>query len=137
MGGSDNSGSKVDFNSVIGNVLKYGVTISTVLVAVGVIMILVGDKPSDFPTILTQLVKTDYGRPTLEFSTLVTGVANLNPVFIIQLGLLILLATPIVRVAASILMFAAERDMTYVALTVFVLAVLLFSIFVVGPIEAA
>ncbi|MCL5068073.1 MAG: DUF1634 domain-containing protein [Thaumarchaeota archaeon] len=130
-------GNQVDFNAIIGNVLRYGVTISTALLVVGAIMILAGDKSPNFPESLVQVVNTDYGRPTLNFVKLASEVANFNPVFIIQLGLLILLATPIVRVAASILLFAAEEDVIYVAVTVFVLTVLLFSIFVIGPIEAA
>ena len=128
--------SRTDFNAIIGNVLRYGVIISSVLVGAGVIMILAGDKSPSFPSFLNQLISSNYGKPTINFSSLVAGILSLNPIFIIQLGLLILLATPIVRVAASILLFAAEKDMIYVALTVFVLVVLLFSIFIVGPIEA-
>ena len=137
MSENDDLDSKVDFTAIIGNVLRYGVTISSFLIVLGVILILVGDKSSNFPAVLSQLIKVDYGRPTLNFTTLLTGITSMNPVFVIQLGLLILLATPIVRVAASILLFAAEKDMIYVALTIFVLAVLLFSVFVVGPMEAA
>lgn len=129
--------SRNDFNAVIGDVLRYGVTMSSVLLAIGAIMILAGDKSTNFPGTLSQLVSTGYGRPTLNFAKLAFEVASFNPLFIVQLGLLMLLATPIVRVAASIFLFAAERDMTYVAVTVFVLAVLLFATFVVGPIEAA
>jgi uncharacterized membrane protein len=45
-----------------------------------------------------------------------------------QLGLLLLIATPIARVAFSIFAFALERDWLYVGLTTVVFAVLLFSI---------
>ena len=134
---SEDLDAKVDFNAIVGNVLRVGVTISAVLIAIGVIMVLLGDKSADFPASLSQLIKTDYGRPTLNLVQLAAGVAAFSPISIVELGLLILLATPVVRVAASILLFAAEKDMIYVVLTVFVLAVLLFSIFVVGPIEAA
>jgi uncharacterized membrane protein len=47
---------------------------------------------------------------------------------IIQLGVLLLLATPIVRVAFSIIGFAIERDKLYVLITSLVLAILLFSL---------
>jgi uncharacterized membrane protein len=47
---------------------------------------------------------------------------------VIQLGLLILIATPIARVAFSLAGFAFERDWTYVAITSIVLAVLLYSV---------
>jgi uncharacterized membrane protein len=47
---------------------------------------------------------------------------------VIQLGLLILIATPIARVAFSLVGFAFERDRTYVAITSIVLAVLIYSV---------
>jgi uncharacterized membrane protein len=47
---------------------------------------------------------------------------------VIMLGLLALIATPIARVAASIVAFARQRDWLYVALTAFVLAILLYSL---------
>jgi uncharacterized membrane protein len=50
---------------------------------------------------------------------------------IIQLGLLLLIATPVTRVVLSVGMFALQRDRRYVVITLVVLAVLLYSIF--GP----
>jgi uncharacterized membrane protein len=47
---------------------------------------------------------------------------------IIQFGLLLLIATPIGRVAFSLVGFALERDRTYVVLTTIVLAVLIYSV---------
>ncbi|MGA2664217.1 MAG: DUF1634 domain-containing protein [Nitrososphaerales archaeon] len=54
-----------------------------------------------------------------------------------MLGLLVLLATPVLRVIASVVLFAAERDRTYVAITLVVFGILLLSIIVVGPAVAA
>jgi uncharacterized membrane protein len=48
---------------------------------------------------------------------------------IVQFGLLLLIATPVARVLFSALAFTRERDWTYVAMTLFVLGVLLFSLF--------
>jgi len=48
---------------------------------------------------------------------------------IIQLGLLVLIATPVARVVFSVFAFARERDFTYVFLTLIVLGVLLYSLF--------
>ena len=47
---------------------------------------------------------------------------------IIQLGLLILIGTPVARVVFSIYAFAMERDSLYVVVTLVVLAVLVFSL---------
>jgi uncharacterized membrane protein len=48
---------------------------------------------------------------------------------IMQLGLLILIATPIARVIFSVFAFAKEGDRMYVFFTLIVLAVLLYSLF--------
>ena len=47
---------------------------------------------------------------------------------IIQLGLLLLIATPVARVVFSIAAFVLQRDLTYVVITLFVLAVLIYSL---------
>ncbi|HEV2698088.1 MAG TPA: DUF1634 domain-containing protein [Terriglobales bacterium] len=52
-----------------------------------------------------------------------------NVLAVMQLGLLVLIATPIVRVAFSVFAFAIEGDRMYVAFTLIVLAVLLYSLF--------
>ena len=48
---------------------------------------------------------------------------------VMQLGLLILIATPIARVVFSVFAFAVEGDRMYVLFTLVVLAVLLYSLF--------
>jgi uncharacterized membrane protein YfcA/uncharacterized membrane protein len=60
------------------------------------------------------------------------GLRVADPAAIVTAGLLILLATPVLRVAVSIVAFAIEEDRTYVIITTVVLAILLFSIFGIG-----
>lgn len=52
-----------------------------------------------------------------------------EPVGILQLGLLLLIATPIARVIFSVFAFALEGDRMYVVFTLIVLCVLLYSLF--------
>lgn len=52
-----------------------------------------------------------------------------DPRGIMQLGLLLLIATPIARVMFSAVAFAIDRDRMYVGFTLLVLAVLLYSLF--------
>ena len=59
---------------------------------------------------------------------MIGGVLALDPRAVIQLGLLLLIATPIARVAFSLLAFIRQRDRTYVVITAIVLAVLLYSL---------
>jgi uncharacterized membrane protein len=65
-------------------------------------------------------------------SDTLSGIAQniyaLNSYGIIQLGLLVLIATPILRVVLSVVAFALERDVLYVVATLIVLAVLLYSL---------
>ncbi len=49
------------------------------------------------------------------------------PLAVIALGLLVLIATPVLRVAVSIVTFALERDWVYVAITALVLSILIVS----------
>ena len=47
---------------------------------------------------------------------------------LIQLGLLVLVATPVARVALSLVVFAVQRDRTYAVVTLVVLALLILSL---------
>ena len=48
---------------------------------------------------------------------------------LIQLGLLVLIATPVARVVFSVFAFLRQRDWVYVAVTVIVLGLLCYSLF--------
>lgn len=52
-----------------------------------------------------------------------------HPRSIMQLGLLLLIATPVARVVFSVFAFAMEGDRMYVVFTLIVLGVLLYSLF--------
>ena len=60
-------------------------------------------------------------------SDVFAGLAHGEPLAIVALGLLVLLLTPVVRVAISIFVFARERDWLYVGITTLVLLILLVS----------
>jgi uncharacterized membrane protein len=60
------------------------------------------------------------------------GLAKLRGQAIVVLGLLMLIATPVVRVAVSILLFLEDGDLTYVAITTTVLVLLILSFLIGG-----
>ena len=62
-------------------------------------------------------------------SGIIAGVFRGSPRNLIQFGILLLIATPIVRVGFSVFAFAVQRDRLYVAITLVVLAVLFSSLF--------
>jgi uncharacterized membrane protein len=58
----------------------------------------------------------------------IAGVARGDSASIIQLGVLLLIATPVARVFISVIGFARERDWMYVACSLLVLALLVYSL---------
>jgi uncharacterized membrane protein len=113
------------FRGVISAVLIVGVAISALLLLIGFVGALaVGWNGSLSGAASTSAAATD-------FSGVLPGLAALRPIAIAQAGLLVLLATPVVRVAASVAGFALDGDRLYAAITLAVLAILLLSIFVV------
>ncbi len=112
------------FRSLVGAVLTVGVTISASLMLIGfAASFLVGWEGS-----LTGAA-TGAGRVT-DFTSLGAELRAVRPVGLVQLGLLVLVGTPVARVAASVVGFLLEGDRLYAAITVIVLGVLLVSLFV-------
>ena len=110
------------FRTMVSLVLTVGVAISATLMAAGFLMaLIVGWQGSLLGSV---------SGATTDFSNLQMRLASLEPLAISQLGLLVLLATPVARVAASVVGFALEGDRLYTAITISVLAILLASIFV-------
>ena len=70
------------------------------------------------------------GEPVFltHIAALVAAVLSGHSAALIQLGLVVLIAVPIARVAISIVAYALERDWLYCLVTTLVLAVLLFSL---------
>lgn len=56
---------------------------------------------------------------------LLIGLGGLTPAAVLSVGLLLLILTPVARVALSVGYFAREKDRTYVLVTIIVLANLL------------
>ena len=76
------------------------------------------------------------GQPSIDriVSEIVKGAISLRSRSVIQFGILLLIATPIARVAFSLVAFALERDRLYVIITALVLAILLLSL-ITGAVE--
>jgi len=113
----------------IGVLLKTGVITAALVVLGGGILYLVrhGTALPDY--------RVFSGEPD-EFksvSGIIFGVWSIRARAWIQLGLLILIATPVARVAFSIAAFAYQRDRTYTFITLIVFVVLIYSLFFGGP----
>lgn len=62
-------------------------------------------------------------------SGVMSGIAAGDPAAIIQLAVLLLIATPVARVVFALIAFGIERDRIYVCVSAVVLVVLLFGFF--------
>jgi len=124
-----------DFNKIIGFILRYGVALSFVVVAVGTIMLFLESQTGYGPLGNAQTLSSD--RFQVGLVPLIQGVASGRPYAVMGLGLIILFATPVARVFASIFLFLGEKRYVFVGITVIVLIILLLSTFVIGPILGA
>ncbi|PYU28194.1 MAG: DUF1634 domain-containing protein [Acidobacteria bacterium] len=110
---------------IMGTLLQSGVIISAVVVLAGGILYLLR-----------------YARLPLHYENFVAereslrGLAGLgNSALhgdgraIVEVGLLLLIATPVARVLFSIIAFALEKDRLYVVLTLIVFVILIYSLF--------
>jgi uncharacterized membrane protein len=114
------------FRTMVSTVLLVGVITSSVLVATGFAAgLAVGWQGS-----LVGAAAAGTAAAPTDFGLLPARLGRLEPLAISQLGLLVLLATPVMRVAASVLGFALEGDRLYAVITTAVLVVLLSSLFI-------
>lgn len=104
---------------IISNVLRGGVLASAAIIAVGVVVFYLRAATSG---------RTPSGKPfPTSLQAVGHGLAHGDPLAIVALGLLVLLATPVARVAVSIIAFALEGDRLYVVITALVLLILIVS----------
>ena len=108
----------------LGTLLRSGVIIAGAVVLFGGIFYLL-HYGSSFPD-----YRVFRGEPAdlRDVAGIVKDSLSFSSRGLIQLGLLLLIATPVLRVVFSILAFALQRDWTYVATTLIVLSVLIYSL---------
>ena len=109
---------------ILGNLLRIGVLIAAMVALVGGIFYLAyqGTRIPHYQVF--------QGEPTglRSVAGIIRDALHLQPPGVIQLGILILIATPIARVLFSVLAFFREKDLTYVLVTAVVFGLLLFSL---------
>lgn len=112
-----------DIQKMLGSILRYGVMSAAICVIAGGIIFLInqGAGTPEYHHFLGA-------RPELRsLSGILVGVRHLDGDAIIQLGVALLIATPIARVLFSVFAFALEKDFLYVSISMLVLAIILFS----------
>jgi uncharacterized membrane protein len=109
---------------LLSNLLKYGVLIASAVIFLGGILYLIrhGAEPAEYR--FFQETPFEFRSPV----GVVNAVLSDSSSGIIQLGLLLLIATPILRVIISFLTFLVQREFIYVIITSLVLASLTYSL---------
>ncbi len=109
---------------MVGNLLRAGVILAFTVVAVGGVLYLVrygAAQPQ-------QGVFRGEPADLRSVGGILRNALGLSRRGIIQLGVLLLIATPVARVVFSIVAFLEQRDGKYVVVTLIVLAGLLYSL---------
>ena len=112
-----------DIQLFIGSLLRWGVLLSMAVVIFGGVVYLYrhGQSVMDYSTFK--------GQPDLtsNFKAIINGVITFRGRAIIQLGILLLIATPIARVVYSAIGFIAEKDYLYLSIALIVLSIIIAS----------
>lgn len=99
---------------LLSSVLKVGVILCAVLILLGL-------------TILVATGDTTYPQGVMDIGWLIWGDPFLSPSHIIFLGFLTLIATPVLRIAASIVVYLKMHDRPFATITTLVLIILIVS----------
>lgn len=100
---------------VLSWILRGGVLFSAALIIVGMALIFVtGDISNQFCV--------------MELGWIIWGSPFLEPSHVLFMGFAVLIMTPIIRVAASIMMYLKARDLPFTAITMAVFMILLLSL---------
>lgn len=124
MADSKQGWSDQQIDNIIGNLLRMGVVLSAFVVLLGGTLYLIRHG-LDLPS-----YRVFHGEPTdlCSIRGIIREALAFHAEGVIQFGLLMLVATPILRVAFTVLAFALQRDKTYVIVTLTVLGILIFSL---------
>ncbi|SUJ02702.1 Predicted membrane protein [Sphingobacterium spiritivorum] len=114
-----------DIEILVGQILRIGVISASIVVIIGGIVYLIAHG---------QQLVPDYqhfvgeGEVNTTISGILQGVGKFQAPQIIQFGVVILIATPVLRIICSLFGFILERDRLYIIITCIVLAIITFSI---------
>lgn len=110
---------------IMGRLLQVGVLLASAVVLLGGVLYVYAhaDAPMNYRTFSSE--PASLRHPAQLFRLVTTG----DGAAIVQLGILLLIATPIARVVFAVVGFAIERDRLYVIVSLIVLAVLMVGLF--------
>jgi uncharacterized membrane protein len=113
-----------DVEQLIGRMLQIGVALAAIVTVIGGALLLVqhGSARPDY-----SVFRGEPGNLT-SIAGIVRGAIAGRSESIVQLGIALLIATPVARVAFTLVAFILQRDRTYILITTIVLALLLYGL---------
>ena len=115
-----------DVEQLIGRLLQIGVATAAIVTIVGGSLLLMQHGAA------TPMYSVFHGQPDYLTSLggIARGVREFRSESIVQLGIVLLIATPVARVAFTLVAFILQRDRVYVVVTLIVLALLAYGLIV-------
>jgi uncharacterized membrane protein len=109
---------------IIGNLLRAGVLLAAVIVFAGGVLYLAQNhgKPVSYRAFVAG------GNDTRTLSGIARSAMHFQSEGLMQLGLVLLIATPVARVAFAVVGFSLEKDRLYAVVSFIVLAILAYSL---------
>ena len=120
----------MDINDAISLALRVGVLLSAAIILIGVVLVFVHQGSNGFSLSQIATPNSRVNSSIFQPPEVIEGLSKLNGLDYVYLGLMVLIATPIIRVVLGIAQFVKERNKLYTIITVIVLFNLMFAIFV-------
>jgi uncharacterized membrane protein len=114
----------------LARVLRAGVLTAGALILIGIGIFLFSDNQE--PSTLDQALGKEGDLAKISLSGLWHGVLDGEAASLIQLGILVLVLTPTLRVGVTLVIFALQRDRVFIGLTVIVLVILILGLVGIG-----
>jgi len=122
----------VSFEDIIGWALRIGVLISAAFIIFGVALIYIHRGAGAYSFRDLVISRSPVNTSILPVSYInMRSVSSLNGLAFVLIGLIVLMATPVLRVAIGIAQFAYERNWLYTVITAIVFLNLMLAIFVI------
>jgi uncharacterized membrane protein len=110
---------------LISYVLRTGVLIAAALVAIGLVMFFVDVANGTTSGQAKEILSHGGHQITVSWTSIAHGVTHGDALSVIELGLLVLILTPVSRVLLTLVLFLIEKDPVFVIVSAIVLFVLM------------
>lgn len=121
----------IDLDIVTSYILRAGVLTSLFFILFGVILLFVRNGGMGYSLNYLAHYTQTLGSDKIPLSQIPQGIASLDGIYYITVGLWVLIFTPVTVVFTAILDFLREKNRLYVIMSIIVLFNIFFAIFVI------